>query len=70
VTDLLDTDHISILQRQAGPEFPTLQAHIAQQEPIELALSIISMHAQVLGCHTSSSCLYRQRGGAGYRMLA
>ena len=39
MTDLLDTDHISILQRQAGPEFPTLPAHIAQQEPIELHLN-------------------------------
>jgi len=39
VTYLLDTDHISILQRQSGPEFVTLMAHIAQQAPTELHLN-------------------------------
>jgi hypothetical protein len=48
VTYLLDTDHISVLQRQSGPEFAMLLAHIAQDGPTELAFSIISMHEQVL----------------------
>ena len=71
MTYLLDTDHISILQRQSGPEFATLMAHIAQHGPTELAFSIISMHEQVLGCHTYIS---RARTASevvrGYRMLA
>jgi tRNA(fMet)-specific endonuclease VapC len=71
VTYLLDTDHISILQRQSGPEFATLMAHIAQHGPPELAFSIISMHEQVLGGHTYIS---RARTASevvrGYRMLA
>jgi len=49
---LLDTDHISILQRQAGSEYATLLRQIAQHSPTDLACSIISFHEQVLGCHT------------------
>jgi tRNA(fMet)-specific endonuclease VapC len=68
---LLDTDHISILQRQSGPEYTTLMARIAQHPLADLAFSIINFHEQVLGCHTyisrarSSSDVVR-----GYRMLA
>jgi tRNA(fMet)-specific endonuclease VapC len=49
---LLDTDHISILQRQAGPEFAALSGRTAQQQPADLAFSVVSFHEQVLGCHT------------------
>src|ERR1700736_596965 len=49
---LLDTDHISILQRQAGPEFAALSARIAQRSPADLAFSVVSFHEQALGCHT------------------
>ena len=71
MTYLLDTDHISILQRQSGPEFATLMAHIAQQVPTELAFSIISMHEQVLGCHTYiSRARTTNEVVRGYRMLA
>jgi tRNA(fMet)-specific endonuclease VapC len=48
---LLDTDHISILQRQSGPEYAALAAHIAQHQPSDLAFCIVSFHEQVLGCH-------------------
>ena len=41
---LLDTDHISILQRQAGSEFTTLRMRMAQYPQTEFAFSIISMH--------------------------
>ncbi len=49
---LLDTDHLSILQRQSGPEYAAVMSRIAQHPPGDLALSIISFHEQVLGCHT------------------
>ncbi|MBI3989870.1 MAG: type II toxin-antitoxin system VapC family toxin [candidate division NC10 bacterium] len=49
---LLDTDHLSILQRQSGPEYAMLMTRIAQHSPADLASSIISFHEQVLGCHT------------------
>ena len=49
---LLDTDHISILQREAGPEFAALSARIARHDPADLAFSVVSFHEQTLGCHT------------------
>ncbi len=48
---LLDTDHISILQKQSGSEFAVLIAHIAQVRRADLAFCIISFHEQVLGCN-------------------
>jgi tRNA(fMet)-specific endonuclease VapC len=67
---LLDTDHISILQGQSGPEFAALSARLAQQQPSDLALCIVSFHEQALGGHTF---LARARTSAdvvqGYRML-
>jgi tRNA(fMet)-specific endonuclease VapC len=68
---LMDTDHISILQRQSGPEYAALTARIAQHSPADLAFSIISFHEQLLGCHTYLS---RARNSAdsvrGYAMMA
>ncbi len=67
---LLDTDHVSILQRQSGQEYAALAARLARESPNDVALSSISFHEQVLGCHTyiirarTSSDLVR-----GYEML-
>jgi tRNA(fMet)-specific endonuclease VapC len=49
---LLDTDHISILQRRSGPEFLALSARIALHQPADFAFSIVSFHEQVLGAQT------------------
>ena len=49
---LLDTDHISILQKQSGPEFAALMARIAQVRRADLGFCIVSFHEQVLGCNT------------------
>lgn len=49
---LLDTDHISFLQRRTGSEFTNLTARIAQHSPADFALSVVSFHEQVLGAHT------------------
>jgi tRNA(fMet)-specific endonuclease VapC len=68
---LLDTDHVSILQRQSMPEYATLSARMAQHPSEDLTLSIISFHEQILGCHTYIS---RARTSddivRGYGMLA
>lgn len=68
---LLDTDHISILQRQSGPEYVRLMSRIAQHPLADLALSIISFHEQIMGCHTY---INRARSSSdavlGYEMLA
>ena len=52
MTYLLDTDHITILQRETGRAYATLRARLAQHPPEELAFPIISLHEQVVGCHT------------------
>jgi tRNA(fMet)-specific endonuclease VapC len=49
---LLDTDHISIIQRRSQPGYSSIVARIARYSAADLAFSIISFHEQVLGCHT------------------
>ncbi len=49
---LLDTDHISFLQRRSGPEYTALAARIAQHSPADFAFSIVSFQEQVHGAHT------------------
>ena len=48
---LLDTDHISFLQRGSGKEFTRLMIQLNQHFPTDFALSIVSLHEQVLGAH-------------------
>lgn len=68
---LLDTDHLSVLQQQSGPDYVALATRIAQLSPADLALSVVSFHEQVLGCHTY---IARARTSAdlirGYGMLS
>jgi tRNA(fMet)-specific endonuclease VapC len=49
---LLDTDHIGVLQQRSGAEYTTLASRIALHPRTDLALSIVSFHEQVLGCHS------------------
>ena len=68
---LLDTDHLSILQRERGPEFAVLSKRMATHDPGELALSVVSFHEQILGCHTYLSRAKAQADLVrGYGMLA
>jgi tRNA(fMet)-specific endonuclease VapC len=49
---LLDTDHISFLQRRSGSsKVSRLTARIAQHPIGDFALSVVSFHEQVLGAH-------------------
>jgi tRNA(fMet)-specific endonuclease VapC len=48
----LDTDHITLLQRATGQAYVTLRGRMAQYPLAELAFPIISLHEQVVGCHT------------------
>lgn len=48
---LLDTDHISFLQRRSSSEFTRLTARIGQCSTTDFALSIVSFHEQVIGAH-------------------
>lgn len=49
---LLDTDHISFLQRRSSSEFTRLTARIRQKPFTDFALSVVSFHEQVLGAHS------------------
>jgi tRNA(fMet)-specific endonuclease VapC len=48
---VLDTDHISLIQRKQNPEFGVIQANFALHIRDEIYTSIASFHEQVLGGH-------------------
>ncbi|MDT9186422.1 MAG: type II toxin-antitoxin system VapC family toxin [Limnospira sp. PMC 894.15] len=48
---LLDTDHLSIIQRQSGADYNNLAARMAQYPPSDFAISVITIQEQMLGCH-------------------
>ena len=48
---LLDTDHLSMIQRQSGADYDNLAARMAQYSPSDFAISIITVQEQMLGCH-------------------
>ena len=49
---MLDTDHISFLQRRSSLEFSQLTLRMSQHPISEFALSVISFHEQVIGAHS------------------
>jgi tRNA(fMet)-specific endonuclease VapC len=67
---LLDTDHISFLQEQRGPEYGVLSARITQHPIVDFGFSVVSFHEQTLGGH---AFLNRARTSAevirGYSLL-
>lgn len=46
---LLDTDHISVVQRQSEPEYQCLLARLNAHNPSGFYVPIISFHEQVMG---------------------
>jgi tRNA(fMet)-specific endonuclease VapC len=48
---LLDTDHISFLQRRSSVEFTRLMTRMDRYSPEDFALSAVSFHEQTLGAH-------------------
>src|SRR5579884_110507 len=66
----LDTDHISILQKQSGTEFAVLSARLQHERPSDLAFCIVSLHEQTLGCHAYlNAAANRAALIRGYAML-
>ena len=49
---MLDTDHISFLQRRSSSEFIRLTLRMSQHALSDFALSVISFHEQVIGAHS------------------
>jgi tRNA(fMet)-specific endonuclease VapC len=68
---LLDTDHLSILQRQTGRDYSNLSTRMAQYPLSDFAVSIVTFHEQMLGCH---AYINRERTlndvVKGYEMMA
>lgn len=48
---LLDTDHLSILQRQAGQDYINLSTRMARHPLSDFAVSTVTFHEQMLGSH-------------------
>ena len=48
---VLDTDHISFIQRKQNPEFRAIQANFSLHAGDEIFSSVVSFHEQVLGGH-------------------
>jgi tRNA(fMet)-specific endonuclease VapC len=48
---LLDTDHLSILQRQAGRDYSSLATLMAHYPLSDFAVSTVTFHEQLLGSH-------------------
>jgi tRNA(fMet)-specific endonuclease VapC len=46
---VLDTDHLSILLQESGPEFEILQERLSQQRPEDIATTIITFQEQIEG---------------------
>jgi len=65
---LLDTDHLSIIQRQTGQDYRNLVTRMAQYPLSDFGVSIITFHEQILGCH---AYINRDLGNVvkGYRMM-
>lgn len=70
MTHLLDTDHVSILEQQTGPDYAALVAHLNLHAGSDAGVSVVSFHEQALGCH---SLIQRATKPAdlvrGYRLL-
>lgn len=67
---LIDTDHLTLIQRRTQPEFGRLQTRIAAHPPSAFYLSIISFHEQVLGWNAYIGQAADQRGVTrGYGMF-
>jgi tRNA(fMet)-specific endonuclease VapC len=49
---LLDTDHLSILQRQVGQDYLNLSTRMAYYPLSDFAISTVTFHEQMLGSHT------------------
>jgi tRNA(fMet)-specific endonuclease VapC len=51
VTHLLDTDHLSILQRPGGTDYAILIMNVSNHLDTDIGVSVVSLHEQALGCN-------------------
>lgn len=67
---LLDTDHLTILQRQNEPEYGRLRAAMDCHSPSDFYLSLVSFPEQMLGANAFiSQAKNRSQVVRGYQMM-
>src|SRR5437016_1065923 len=67
---VLDTDHITIIQRQNEPQFSRLKQRMSQHPRSDFYYSIVSFHEQVLGANVYiNRARTAQTVAAGYDLL-
>lgn len=49
---LLDTDHLTLLERKQGPDFLQVMQTLEQVDWNEIGVSVVSFHEQSLGCNS------------------
>lgn len=52
MTHLLDTDHISLLERRQGPDYAALVVHLNLHPDGSVGLPVAALHEQFLGAHS------------------
>jgi tRNA(fMet)-specific endonuclease VapC len=48
---LLDTDHLSVLQRQTGEAYRNLSGRMSRYSLADFTFSVVTFHEQVIGIH-------------------
>ena len=48
---LLDTDHLSIIQRRIGKDYSNLSMRMARHPISDFVVSTVTFHEQILGIH-------------------
>jgi tRNA(fMet)-specific endonuclease VapC len=68
---LLDTDHLSILQRQAGQDYSNLSTRMTHYPLSDFAISTVTFHEQMLGIHAYINRAHSVNDVVkGYKMMA
>jgi tRNA(fMet)-specific endonuclease VapC len=50
---LLDTDHLSVLQKQTGEDYRNLSGRMSRFSPADFMISVVTFHEQVIGIHSA-----------------
>ncbi len=67
---LLDTDHLSILQRRIGKDYSNLSIRMARYPISDFVVSTVTFHEQILGIHAYINRAQKQKDVVkGYEMM-
>lgn len=67
---LLDTDHLSILQRQIGKDYRNLSMRMARYPISDFVVSTVTFHEQIVGIHAYINRAQKQKDVVkGYEMM-